>query len=710
MKDQWVKALLEKLGIGNTLTPRWSYPPKRTTQLYYEAFHKSPRLDALYMLAGDVASAQFKLYDKNKYKADPENADPLRDHPIYDVLDNPMPEHKELDGYALSLITEVYVNLIGEAFWVVERDARGVPREIYPIPPNWVLTTPTTNVNYYFIVPLGNTSHKPLPVMPEDVIWFKEPDITSPFGRGRARTESIGDELEADEFAAKYGKNYFYNDATPPLLITLPNATQVQADSFLERWMQKVGGYLNARKPAVTNVPNASVTKLADSVREMDFVESRKFLRDVCNQHWSLPPELMGILENSNRSTIDSAYYLWTKNVVSKRIARKEAALNRQLVPMYDKNVVLKYDNVVPQDDEYDLKVASQGVTLGTVTVDEWRHAQKMAPLPNGRGDVLLRPFNVAEVSVTARAAIDEEPAPKPDAMVTEPVKEEPKLVAAEGALVPDVPPVKRVKAFNADQRKAIWKSFDAKAASGEQGFIKIVRKISAAQSAEVSATYKALIKDHPIEDAVKMTLDKCFGDNADKYVKDNLAPAWLTSMKQGFDQAAELLGGGLDFGIVNPEFVKWIRINGLLKAKGINDTTNEKLRNKIAQSLGDGIDSGESMSKLSARVLDATDGVYEEMDNVRSMLIARTETMASVNFGAVETYRSDGVEQKEWLATQDDRTRDDHIDADGQIVAIDEDFSVGGDTMDAPGNGSDPAENCNCRCTVLPVISEEGD
>jgi uncharacterized protein with gpF-like domain len=115
-------------------------------------------------------------------------------------------------------------------------------------------------------------------------------------------------------------------------------------------------------------------------------------------------------------------------------------------------------------------------------------------------------------------------------------------------------------------------------------------------------------------------------------------------------------------------------------------------------------------MSKLSARVLDATDGVYEEMDNVRSMLIARTETMASVNFGAVETYRADGVEQKEWLATQDDRTRDDHVDADGQVVAIDDDFSVGGDTMDAPGNGSDPAENCYCRCTVLPVIPEEGD
>ena len=116
-------------------------------------------------------------------------------------------------------------------------------------------------------------------------------------------------------------------------------------------------------------------------------------------------------------------------------------------------------------------------------------------------------------------------------------------------------------------------------------------------------------------------------------------------------------------------------------------------------------------MHKLSNRVLDETDDVYEEMDSTRSMLIARTESMASVNFGTVETYRADGVGQKEWLATQDDRTRDDHQIGEGwgepYIVDIDEDFEVGGDTMDAPGNGSDASQNCNCRCTVLPVIPE---
>jgi HK97 family phage portal protein len=373
-------------------------------------FHTSPRLDALYMLASDVALAPFKIYDKKGLKFDKENTEPIKEHPIYDILENPMPNNTEMDGYILSFLTEVYLQLIGEAFWVMERSKNGMPAEVYPIPPNWMLSTPTTNVPYYFIVPLGNTSHKPLPIQPEDVIWFKEPDITSPFGRGRARTEAIGDELEADEFAAKYGKNFFYNDATPPIVIEAPGATADMVDRFKESWVQKVGGYLNARKPAVLPWKDAKITKLADNPREMDFVESRRFLRDLCNQHWALPPELMGILENSNRSTIDSAYYLWTKNVVSKRLARRESILNRQFVPMFDKNISLKYDNTIPEDEAFGLQRATTGLGASAITVDEWRHASGMTPLPNGRGDVLLRTFSVTEVPVTKVKAEEGEP------------------------------------------------------------------------------------------------------------------------------------------------------------------------------------------------------------------------------------------------------------------------------------------------------------
>jgi hypothetical protein len=57
----------------------------------------------------------------------------------------------------------------------------------------------------------------------------------------------------------------------------------------------------------------------------------------------------------------------------------------------------------------------------------------------------------------------------------------------------------------------------------------------------------------------------------------------------------------------------------------------------------------------------------------------------------------------KEWLATKDDRTRPDHIAADGQQVEMNGKFIVGGVLMDRPGDTSAPAEQTvNCRCALI--------
>jgi len=114
-------------------------------------------------------------------------------------------------------------------------------------------------------------------------------------------------------------------------------------------------------------------------------------------------------------------------------------------------------------------------------------------------------------------------------------------------------------------------------------------------------------------------------------------------------------------------------------------------------------------MSKIAARIREATDGVYDNMSKTRAKVIARTETMSSVNTGEFEVYKGEGVTKKEFLATMDDRTRDSHAKADGQIVAIDEPFDVGGEKIMYPGDPAGSAECViNCRCTVLPYLEEE--
>ena len=142
-----------------------------------------------------------------------------------------------------------------------------------------------------------------------------------------------------------------------------------------------------------------------------------------------------------------------------------------------------------------------------------------------------------------------------------------------------------------------------------------------------------------------------------------------------------------------------WILERSLTLAKTINSTTMDAIRSALAE----GFSQGESIQKLSKRI----EGYFETNAKYRAEMISRTEVIAASNRGAVDRYEKEGFQQKEWFAAMDERTRETHAAANGQIVGINEDFKVGGDSMPAPGQGIDPSENINCRCVCLPVIPD---
>ena len=97
-----------------------------------------------------------------------------------------------------------------------------------------------------------------------------------------------------------------------------------------------------------------------------------------------------------------------------------------------------------------------------------------------------------------------------------------------------------------------------------------------------------------------------------------------------------------------------------------------------------------------------------------RAALISRTETHNAASF-ANHSYH--GILQKEtgskmlkkWVATNDARTRSTHAAANGQVVDMDEDFTVGGMPMSFAGDSRGGAANViNCRCVI--VYADERD
>lgn len=118
-----------------------------------------------------------------------------------------------------------------------------------------------------------------------------------------------------------------------------------------------------------------------------------------------------------------------------------------------------------------------------------------------------------------------------------------------------------------------------------------------------------------------------------------------------------------------------------------------------------DGTRAGESVAQLRDRVVGATD-----LAAPRAEVIARTEVNAAANAGSVEEMRALGLRAtKTWLASGGARTRASHAEADGQTVALDEPFEVGGLSLDFPGDpGGDPGETINCRCTTTFEVADD--
>lgn len=122
----------------------------------------------------------------------------------------------------------------------------------------------------------------------------------------------------------------------------------------------------------------------------------------------------------------------------------------------------------------------------------------------------------------------------------------------------------------------------------------------------------------------------------------------------------------------------------------------------------------GASIPDVTAQVeeLFSDAGVQRWKDRART--VARTEVVGAYNGGLHDAFsmvadQSDVDFVHRWLATDDTRTRPDHVEADGQVQPWGVAFTVGGFQMMHPHDPTAPAkEVISCRCTELMEIKNE--
>jgi hypothetical protein len=144
-------------------------------------------------------------------------------------------------------------------------------------------------------------------------------------------------------------------------------------------------------------------------------------------------------------------------------------------------------------------------------------------------------------------------------------------------------------------------------------------------------------------------------------------------------------------------EMVEYFRLIGGNKVTGIDETTIDKIKNVLANILGQNL-SRRDQAKLFQQTLN--DPAF---NRARSLVIARTESTTAANFGInMGAESSDYEVAKFWINTKDKRTRRSHLLMTKEPIAINQPFLVGGVSMMYPGDPSAPAsEVVNCRCVM---------
>ena len=706
---------------GGPMVPRWTNPPERNTEEWIRTFRTNPRLAVVERIASDLSFAEGKLFRVDENGDEQE----ITAHPFLDFWANPNPLH-EMSSAALWRLLEIYLKLKGEGYFIMERDELGRPAELWPVPTHWVQMTPYQGFPFY-TVRLTNGQLMEVPV--DDMFVMKDLDPYDPFKRGLGQSEALADEIETDEYAAKFQKRFFFNDATPNLIIGMPKSTDEQRKRFRAEWLERFKGVFQSHGVATVN-GDVTVNKIGESMKDMDMVNGRTFLRNAALEHYGVPREIMGITESSNRATSEAAQFIYAQNVLMPILRRREEAINHQLIPWFGDDLVWHFDDIVPRNQEFDKAVGLDGWNAGLLTKDEAREKLGMPPCKVG-GDVYKTQFSdvyvhedddPAEVSTAAANLQYAEGAPpletggQQEIEITdqgEPLDDSGTVEIGDGSDTIELEGVKAAdrKASRLQQaQRQLLEAEREQARRFELATMKYFREQNNRLEAALGGTQKAdasvwdalfaAMPDYGVVDGAWVRLDEA---ERERLVSQFVAglidwpgeeaalnaifePLWKESYDKGAELAAKLHN---ITAVQRPELVSTAKLRGGSRVRGITQTTKDTIGRIVSNALEHG-DSRENIAKQ----------IQQEMQTSasRARTIAAQECNTSLLTGNFDMMKKAGAGTKTWHVTNPSVARPSHKRLNGVTVPIDGKFS-NGCRFPCDPDCSDASEVVNCHC-----------
>ncbi len=349
------------------------------------------------VIAETTASLPMILYrrraDGGKDRAD---TDPLYD--LLKVKPNPFQTSMEFREQMMT-----HALLRGNAYAKIVRDLNGFVIELLPLDPDAM----TVKRGAYGLVYTYKPEQGKIEVfeakLPNSYPMILHLKCMSTDGLvGRSVLRDSAETFSSARSAQRYGQRVLENDATPSVVITHPEVLDEEAAKRLrESWQQSFSGAGRAGGTAVLE-EGMKVEKLSMTSQDVQYLETRRFLRSEIASIFRVPPHLIGDLDKATFSNIEQQSIEFVTHCIRPWAVRLEQAIHCAILsdsPQQKRQyfVELMLDGLMRGDLKSRYEAYNIARNAGFLSVNDIRSLENLNPIDGG--DRYLEPLNMQSVS-----------------------------------------------------------------------------------------------------------------------------------------------------------------------------------------------------------------------------------------------------------------------------------------------------------------------
>jgi HK97 family phage portal protein len=571
-------------------------------------------------------------------------------------------------------------------FWVLEKRGTSKIQEIWWVHPERMRVKVSASKYIQGFEYLPANGGQPIPYKPEEVVWFRYPNVANEFA---SLTPLKAGMIAADSSIAAMKSNamLFKNGSQISGIVSPKPGTQLteeQATAIEQSFSRRFRGVDKAHRMAVLRY-EAQVQSVSITPKDAEFLGTLNWGKEEIATAYGVPLDLIGGQRTfENVGAAERGLWLRTLLPEAQFIADE---LTEQLLPRFPGQAdLIEFDSsnvlVLQEAEREKWAIDKEQIEKGVMTINGYLADQGKDPLP--WGDKWWAPVGLTPVSDDSDPLGAMLQPPPSDIEIEEPPA--PRMITAGKTRTLD---------YGSQEHRAFMERANRRQQPREKKIARTTEELMRRQKQSVLAQLRQRSATRDVAETIENPFD--LPEWIRKF-REGMRPVLVDILGEAGNESLDDLGVGTAFDVFDPNVINALERQVQRFAQEVNQTTWKNLKD----SLEDGYKAGESVDKLAQRVND----VMGDRIQSSAETIARTESNITHSNADLLSWQQSGVVGgKRWLSALDDRTRESHVAAHGQIVALDAEFNVGGVRMAGPGLGGPASEVVNCRCTMTAVI-----